>query len=108
MEIEMSQYKQLIHEEVVLYLENGYYDHALRFVNEFMLHFPEDQEGYWAYSLIFAVRKDINRSFEYMKKALDGGLSLSRFTLDSSTLFDSLTESKLFQDYIKEKELKVL
>ncbi len=103
LEIERSQYKQLIREELVLYLESGYYDHALRFVNEIIFHFPEDPEGYWAYSLIFAVRKDINRSCEYMKKALDVGLPLSRFTLDSSPLFDALTESKLFQDYIKEK-----
>ena len=103
MEVERLQYKQLIR-EVVFYLESGYYDHALRFVNEFMLHFPEDEEGYWAYSLIYAVRKDINKSFEYMKKALNGGLPLSRFTVGLSPLFDPLTESQIFQYFIKERE----
>jgi len=97
------QYKQMIR-EVVFYLETGYYDHAMQFVDEFNSRFPEDEEGYWAYSLIYAVRKDVNKSFEYMTKALEKGLPLSRFTAGLSPLFDPLINSDLFKDFIKYKD----
>ena len=57
METERSP-NQPINEEVVSYLESGYYDHALRLVNGFMSRFPREPEGYWAYSLVYAVRKE--------------------------------------------------
>jgi alkaline phosphatase D len=101
------QYKQLIR-EVVFYLECGYYDHALKFVNNFMEFFPDDEEGYWAYSLIYAVRKDIEKSFEYMQKALDAGLPVSRFTAGLPALFDPLTGSKIFHDFIKGMEYQLV
>ena len=68
-----------------------------------MSRFPREPEGYWAYSLVYAVRKDVNRSLEYMKKAVEEGISMSRFSFDSSPLFEALTESRQFQNYIKEK-----
>ena len=66
--------------------------------------FPADPEGYWAYSLIYAVRKDVKQSFDYMQKALESGLPLSRFTAGLSPLFDPLTHSSIFQVFIKDKE----
>jgi len=103
LDAENLQFKQLIR-EVVFYLECGYHDHALHFTDKFMKYFPADEEGFWAYSLIYAVRKDVKKSFDYMQKALEAGLPLSRFTAGLRPLFDALTESKLFHDYIEGKD----
>ena len=69
-----------------------------------MKHFPGDEEGYWAYSLIYAVRKDVRKSFAYMQKALDAGLPLSRFTAGLPPLFDPLTGSRMFQDFLEARD----
>jgi len=98
------QYKQMIR-EVVFYLETGYYEHAMKFVNDFNSHYPDDEEGYWAYSLIYAARKDVKKSFEYMKKALDKGLPVSRFAVGLSPIFDPLTKSEMFLEYISQYDI---
>ena len=94
-----EQYKQMIR-EVIFYVEIGYYDHALQFLDDFIKIFPKDPEGYYAYSLVYAAKKDINQSFDYMQKAIDFGLPLDRFTCGLTSLFTPLLQCEAFKDYV--------
>jgi len=91
-----EQYKQFIR-EVVFYAELGYYDHAFTFLQEFSTVFPGDPEGYWATSLVYAAKKNVGQSLDYMRKALDAGLPASRFTAGLPPLFDALSRNAEFQ-----------
>jgi|GEM_PF-597452 len=95
-----DQYKQYIR-EVVFWVEIGYFDHALRFLEEFMQVFSDDPEGFFGYSLVFSARKDPTRAFEYMQKALEAGLPLGRFTSGLNGLLSPLIQSDTFREYMK-------
>ncbi len=98
-----GQYKKLLR-EVTFWTEIGYYDHALNFLEQFKKYFPNDPEGFYSYSLVYAARKNPRQSFEYMLKALDLGLPLGRFTAGLSDLFTPLTESQAFKKFINDKD----
>ncbi|NOY61490.1 MAG: hypothetical protein GXO75_21465 [Calditrichaeota bacterium] len=51
------QYKRYIR-EVVFWTEIGYYDHALQFLDDFSKHYPNDPEGFYGYSLVYAAKKN--------------------------------------------------
>lgn len=101
MEGPSTQYKQLIR-EIVFYVEIGRLDKALFHTRQFMEVFGEDEEGYYALSLIYAARKDPARAFEYMKKSLAAGLPLDRFLAGPRGLFQALYAYPPFQDFAGE------
>ncbi|NIA29592.1 MAG: alkaline phosphatase [Actinobacteria bacterium] len=93
------QYKRYIR-EVVFWTEIGYYDHALQFLDDFSKQYPNDPEGFYGYSLVYAAKKNPQESFKYMLKAIDAGLPLSRFMAGPEKLFSSLWSSVQFQQFV--------
>ena len=93
-----DQYKQYIR-EVVFWVEIGYFDHALHFLEEFMKVFPDDPEGFFGYTVVFAAKKDPSRAFDFMQKTLKAGLPLGRFSAGLNGLL--LTQSESFRDFVK-------
>ena len=94
------QYKRFIR-EVVFYAELGYFDHALKFLDLFMSEYPNDPEGYYGYSVVYSAKKHPERAFEYMKKALDAGLPLDRFTCGLTDILSPLLKSDAFIEYVR-------
>jgi len=98
-----EQYKQMIR-EVVFYLDAGYHDLAIRFLDRFMEVFANDPEGYFALSLFHAVRRNPLRSFDYAVKAVEAGLPPGRFICGLHGMLTPLTESALFQEMVRGEE----
>jgi len=100
MQGERTQYKQLIR-EVVFGIETGYLDFSLDYLNQFMEHFPNDEEGLWGLSLLYSARKDIQKSFKYMKLAIQEGLPVGRFTVGMDGMFNHLLSNPQVIEYLK-------
>ena len=97
-----AQYKRYIR-EVVFYTELGYFDHALDFLDLFMQNFPGDPEGYFGYAVVHAAKKNPDKAFDDMIKAVDGGLPLDRFTCGLPGILDPLIKSDKFRDFKKKR-----
>jgi len=98
-----DQYKKIVR-EVVFFIEIGYYDLALQLLDKFMTVFPNDPEGYYGYSLLYAAKKNITLSFNNMQKAINKGMALERFTCGLTKIFDPLLNSNEFKNYIAQKD----
>ncbi len=85
----------------MFFIELGYCDLAKQLLDRFMKVFPNDSEGYYGYSLLFAAKEDASRSFDYMQKAIETGMPLDRFTCGLSKVFDPLLNSSQFKNYIE-------
>jgi alkaline phosphatase D len=98
-----DQYKKIVR-EAVFFIEVGYYDLAQQLLDRLMKVFPDEPEGYFGYSLVFAARKDPARAFENMQKAIERGMPLDRFTCGLSKIFHPLVDSELFKKFIESRD----
>lgn len=87
--------------EVVKWIEIGDMDKAYRWLNDFGIKELGEKENQFAYSYLFAARKDVQKSIEYAKKSIGLGMPKAVFTKEFSDLFKALIDDPLFDDLPK-------
>ncbi|MEM6630746.1 MAG: alkaline phosphatase D family protein [Bacteroidota bacterium] len=92
-----GQYKKL-HRETVAEIEAGYWDDAQRYLDTFLVAYPQDLEALYAMTLLQTVRKQIPLALQWARKSLDAGLPLSRFTANLHGMFSPLLEQAEFKE----------
>lgn len=86
--------------EIIRRIESGYLDKAHTWLNQEGLETLSERERTFAYSFLYAVRKDIKRSLQNMKKSIEAGMPEMVFSIDFSDLFKPLTNH---HDFIIDK-----
>ncbi len=90
------QYKRL-NRETIAEIEAGYLDDAHNFLQTYFELYPEDEEGYFAMSVLQTKRGNIEKALEYTRMALEAGLPLGRFTSGLGDLLTPLLASDEFK-----------
>ena len=96
-----GQYKKL-HRETVAEIEAGYWDEAQRYLDTFLISYPEDLEALYAMTLLQTVRKNLSLALKWAQKALEAGLPLSRFTTDLHGMLSPLLQHPSFGELRKD------
>jgi len=104
------QYKRL-NRETVAEIEAGYLDDAHNFLMEYFELYPDDEEGFWAMSVLQTRRGNISKAWKYAQMALKAGLPISRYTAGLDFLLEPLLESPAFleayEQYTHEEQMLV-
>ena len=96
-----GQYKKL-QRETVAEIEVGYWDDAQRYLDTFLISYPEDQEALYAMTLLQTVRKNMPLALKWTQKSLEAGLPLSRFTADLHGMLSPLLQHPSFGELKKD------
>ena len=84
--------------EVVKWIETGEIDKAHRWLNDAGLKELGDKEEQFAFSFLYAVRKDVKKSLDSAKKSIELGMPKAVFSTEFSDLFKALTDNPKFGD----------
>jgi len=76
---------------LVDWIESGDFDRAHRWLNEGGQKTLNEKESGFAYSLLYAARKDVKKSMESAKRSIDAGMSGAMFSQKFSFVFRPLT-----------------
>ena len=102
-----EQYKKFAKEAISLVVD-GQFDEAINGLENYLSRHPNDLESLYGLTVAYAQKNNIDKSFTYMKQALDGGLPLGRFLAGPRDLLKPLTESCEFQKLSKKLNLQLL
>lgn len=95
------QYKKLVR-EVMSDLVDGKIEASITELNEIMQQFPDDLESYYALSIAFGLKGEMDTALNYAKKAVELGLPKQRFAAGPRNLFKGLYEDKAFKSWLED------
>jgi alkaline phosphatase D len=83
-------------------------DDVIEHLNNLRTRYSGDLEALYTLAIVYAKKGDIEKSFSYMKKAVDGGLPFERFLVGPRDLLKPLTDSTQFQEFSKKYVVELL
>ncbi len=90
-------------QRVLLETMDGNPTAALVWAAEYLAEDPDDLESIFNQVVAYSQLGQIDEAFAAMKQAVDGGLPVERFLAGPRQLLKPLTESKEFQDFVRDR-----
>lgn len=101
---QVVQYKMLVR-DVVSDLVDGKVDEAITELESIMQQFPNDLEAYYAYTIVYGMKGEMETALNMAKKAVELGLPKERFAAGPRDLFQPLYENAAFQNWLHDTPL---
>lgn len=101
-------YKKQHRDAIPQIIDGKKLDDVIEHLDNLLAEHPGDLESLYALAIVYAQERDIEKSFSYMKKAVDGGLPFIRFLAGPKNLLKPLTDSAEFQEFSKKYVIELL
>ncbi len=89
-------------------IAQGNPDEAIKNLEAYLSSFPNDAESHYCMAVAYAVKNEVSKALEYLKRAIAVGMPVERFIAGPRALLKNVSDSKEFQDFIKEKNTSLV
>ncbi len=89
-------------------ISQGNPDEAIKNLEGYLADFPNDAESHYCMAVAYSVKKNVSKSMEYVRKALEAGMPLERFLAGPRNLLVNLTESKEFKEFMEGRYVRMI
>lgn len=89
-------------------IAQGNPDEAIENLKNILSDFPSDAESHYCMAVAYAVKSNISKSMDHVKKALESGMPLERFIAGPKELLKNLLESSAFKEYAQGRYVKLV
>ncbi len=105
---ETSKYYKRQGQRKMLEILDGKCDSAIIICKHTLSVQPNDLESYFNLSVAFAQKNEVDSALYYMRKALDNGLTFTRYLAGPKDLLMPIYKTEYFKNHKKEKEIRLI